>query len=191
MSPAPSSARACWHGSADRPGGADESPHPAAASPLGSCHEAVGHRGRASPYGRAGSRRRQARASSFSPAVPPMCHKQRSPALSSGQSRSLGEGGCAGRTPLTWGGGVGRNCMACKGSGIQIPLSSTCHNASTISARGAACRDLPEDYVGRARERSEYCPAWEVLDGFVGDLGMRWPLSRWYPGVEDSSSGTA
>jgi hypothetical protein len=49
-------------------------------------------------------------------AVPPTCHKQRSPAVCSGQSRSLGEGGLAGRTPLTWGGGGGRNCMACKGS---------------------------------------------------------------------------
>jgi hypothetical protein len=59
---------------------------------------------------------REVRASSSSPAVPPACHKQRSPAVCSGQSRSLREGRWAGRTSLTWGGGGGRNCMACKGS---------------------------------------------------------------------------
>jgi hypothetical protein len=62
------------------------------------------------------SRRRQVRASSFSPAVPPACHKQRSPAVSSGQSRSLRYGRCAGRWPLTWAAGPPKNCMACKGS---------------------------------------------------------------------------
>jgi hypothetical protein len=39
--------------------------------------------------GRAGRHRRHARASSFSPAVPPTCHKERTRAVSSGQSRSL------------------------------------------------------------------------------------------------------
>jgi hypothetical protein len=44
-------------------------------------------------------------ASSFSPAVPPACHKQRSRAVCSGQSRSLEAGRCAGlRLPdLGWG----------------------------------------------------------------------------------------
>jgi hypothetical protein len=50
------------------------------------------------------------------PAVPPTCHKQRSPAVSSGQPRSLRRGRWAGRPSLTWGGGGGRNCMACKRS---------------------------------------------------------------------------
>jgi len=54
--------------------------------------------------------------SSFSPAVPPTCHKQRSPAVHSGQSRSLREGRPAGHTLLTCGGWAARNCMACKGS---------------------------------------------------------------------------
>ena len=53
---------------------------------------------------------------SFSSAVPPACHKQRSPAVSSGQSRSLHAGRWAGRTCLTWGGGGGRNCMVRKRS---------------------------------------------------------------------------
>jgi hypothetical protein len=57
-------------------------------------------------------------ASPFSPAVPPACHKQRSPAVSSGQPRSLTEGLCAWQASLTWGGGGGRNCMACKGSPV-------------------------------------------------------------------------
>jgi hypothetical protein len=61
------------------------------------------------------SRRRQVRASSSSAAVPPACHKQRSIAVSSGQSRSHRGGRCAGRTLLTWGGRGARNCMACKG----------------------------------------------------------------------------
>jgi len=55
-------------------------------------------------------------AESFSPAVPPACHKQRARAVSSGQSRSLRGTRWAGRTSLTCGGGGGRNCMACKGS---------------------------------------------------------------------------
>jgi hypothetical protein len=54
---------------------------------------------------------------SCSPAVPPACHNQRSPAVSHGHSRSLRGGRWAGRAPLTWGRGVDRNCMACKGSG--------------------------------------------------------------------------
>src|SRR4029453_947489 len=49
------------------------------------------------------------------------CHKQRSPAVSSGQSRSVQKGRRTGPGALTWGGGGGRNCMACKGSGVQIP----------------------------------------------------------------------
>ena len=44
--------------------------------------------------------------SSCSPAVPHMCHKQRSPAVSSGQSRSLTEDRWTGRRSLTW---VGRS----------------------------------------------------------------------------------
>jgi hypothetical protein len=59
-------------------------------------------RGRASPSGRAGSRRCQVRASPFSPAVPPACHKERSVAVCSGKARSLQGGRCAGRCPLTW-----------------------------------------------------------------------------------------
>jgi hypothetical protein len=61
---------------------------PTAASPPGSCPRGGGHRGRGLTCGRAGSRRRRVRgASFFSPAVPPACHTQRSPAVSSGQSR--------------------------------------------------------------------------------------------------------
>jgi hypothetical protein len=55
-------------------------------------------------------------ASSFSPAVPPTCHKQRYLAVCSGQPRSLEGSRWAGRWSLTWGGGVARTCMACKGS---------------------------------------------------------------------------
>jgi hypothetical protein len=61
--------------------------------------------------------------------VPPTCHKQRSPAVFSGQSRSVEEDRWAGCGALTWGGGDGRNCMACKGSGVQI--------SSPTSAAGA------------------------------------------------------
>jgi hypothetical protein len=57
---------------------------------------------------------------SFSSAVPPACHKQRSPAVSSGQSRSLETTVALGSGSLTWGGGGGRNCMACKGSSRGI-----------------------------------------------------------------------
>jgi len=40
------------------------------------------------------------RTTSFWPAVPPVCHKQRSRAVSSGQSRSHGEDHRAGRRSL-------------------------------------------------------------------------------------------
>jgi hypothetical protein len=94
-----------------------ESPHLAAASPSGRLPTRSGSPRTASPSGRAGSRRHQVgRAWSFLAAVPPACHKQRSPAVCSGHSRSLEGGRWAGRRSLTWGGGGGRNCMACKGS---------------------------------------------------------------------------
>jgi hypothetical protein len=67
---------------------------------------------------------REVRASSSSPAVAPACHKERSRAVCSGQSRSTGGGRSTGRTSLTWDGGGGRNCMACKGSGVQIPSAA-------------------------------------------------------------------
>jgi hypothetical protein len=77
---------------------------PGCREPSGLCPRGGGDRGRASPFGRAGSRRRQVGAPSFSPAVPLACHKQRSPAVRSGQSRSLRGGHWAGRICLTWGG---------------------------------------------------------------------------------------
>jgi hypothetical protein len=79
---------------------------------------------RRAPYGRAGSRRARCGAVLFSPAVPPACHKQRSPAVSSGRSRSLEGGRGTGRRSLTCGGGGVRNCMACKGSGVQRTFDS-------------------------------------------------------------------
>jgi hypothetical protein len=63
---------------------------------------AVSHRGRASLSGRARNPRRHVRTIVILAGVPPTCHKQRSPAVSSGQSRSLRDGRCAGRWPLTW-----------------------------------------------------------------------------------------
>jgi hypothetical protein len=100
------------------PGGGPEfeSPDPAAASPLGSCHETVVHRRRATPSTQAGNRYLQVQALSFSPAVPPTCHKQRARAVSSGQSRSLRDGRCAACGPLTRTVDMARHCMACKGS---------------------------------------------------------------------------
>jgi hypothetical protein len=44
----------------------------------------------------------QVRASSFSPAVPPASHKQRSRAVSRGQSRSFGTTVALCRVSLTW-----------------------------------------------------------------------------------------
>jgi hypothetical protein len=53
-----------------------ESPQRGCREPSGSCQRYSGHPGRASPSGHAGSRRRQAQASSFVLAVPPTCHKR-------------------------------------------------------------------------------------------------------------------
>jgi hypothetical protein len=55
------------------------------------------------------------------PLVPSACHIGRTTTVLSGQPRSLRGGRWAGRSPLTWGSVGGRNCMACKGSGVQIP----------------------------------------------------------------------
>ena len=88
------------------------SPDPAAATPPDSCPPGAGHRGRASPF--------YASWEPFSPAVPPACHKQRSRAVCSGQSRSLQTTVALGSGSLTWGGGGGRNCMAGKGSGPVV-----------------------------------------------------------------------
>jgi hypothetical protein len=110
------------------------------------CPPGGGHRGRASPSTRAGNRYLQVRASSFSPAVPPACHKQRSRAVCSGQSRSLRGGRWAGRTSLTWDGGGGRNCMACKGSGVQIPSAPPGTTHRRHSRSGSLARELPESH---------------------------------------------
>jgi hypothetical protein len=68
------------------------------------------------------------------------CHKHRSPAVSSGQSRSLRGGLWTGRPALTCGRGGGRNCMACKGQGFKSPQL---HQAQrTFSLRSE--RHLPE-----------------------------------------------
>ena len=89
------------------------------------------------------SRRRQARASSCSPAVPPTCHKQRSRAVCSGHSRSLPGGRCAGRTALTWGGGGGRHCMACKGSGGRIRVQKDCATTEPLMVPGECSTSRP------------------------------------------------
>jgi hypothetical protein len=54
------------------------------------------------------------------PAVPPACHKQRSPAVSSRQPRSLRGRRWTGRTSLTWGSAGARNYMTCKRSPTRI-----------------------------------------------------------------------
>ena len=51
--------------------------HPATVSPPGSCPRGGGHRGRASPAGRAGNHRRQVQATSFSRACHPRAYQQR------------------------------------------------------------------------------------------------------------------
>jgi hypothetical protein len=55
-------------------------------------------------------------ASSLSPIVPPACHKQRSPAVSSGQPRSAGENRCAAPGVADLGDHDRPNCMECKRS---------------------------------------------------------------------------
>jgi hypothetical protein len=115
-----------------------EPPHPAAASPSGILATKRWPPGMGLTLRLTWSRYRQVRAPSFSPAVPPACHKQRAPAVSSGQPRSLRGGRWAGHTSLTWGGGGGRNCMACKRSGVQIP------SAPPQSTRGNAAPGQPQ-----------------------------------------------
>jgi hypothetical protein len=122
-----------------------ESPDPAAASPSGLLPTRRCHRGRASPSTRAGNRYLQVRASSFSPAV-------RSRAVCSGQSRSLETTVALGSGSLTWGGGGGRNCMACKGSGVQIPqLHQAIHLPRSQRRLPANDAQWPPNAVGVAK----------------------------------------
>jgi hypothetical protein len=94
----------------------------------------LGHRGRASPRDELGAVAATCGRSSFSPVMPPACHKQRSRAVSSGQSRPVNSVVGLANLSLTWGGGAGRNCMACKGSGVQIPSAPPPHPRS-LTAR--------------------------------------------------------
>jgi hypothetical protein len=104
-------------------------------------HEAVVAGDGPHPLGQLGAVTVRCGASSFSSAVPPACHKQRSPAVSSGQSRSLREARWAGLNGSDLGWGRTRNCMACKGSdrsalGLTLPLTM----ASMPRARARATR---------------------------------------------------
>jgi hypothetical protein len=99
---------------AKQPGGGFKVP-PGYRDPPGSCPRGGGHRGRASPAGRAGNHRRQVQATSFSRAVPPTCHQQRN-------HRYAAVNGAHPRGPLCWTLGTdltaatARHCMACKRS---------------------------------------------------------------------------
>ena len=97
----------------EAPWGRVQVPHPAAASPPGSCPRGGGRRGPSHPVSELGAVATRWAVWSFLAAVPSTCHMQRSPAVTSGQPRSLEAGRWAGRPALTWGGGGGRNCMAC------------------------------------------------------------------------------
>jgi hypothetical protein len=113
-------------------------------APSGSGHEAVVTGGWASPSGRAGAIAASCKPGRSRPAVPPACHKQRSPAVPSGQSRSLREGRCARRTLLTCGGGEGRNCMACKGSHRDCIAR---HGVSFARLRCLSCSSRNDAYM--------------------------------------------
>jgi hypothetical protein len=122
---------------------------------------AVSHRGRASLSGRARNPRRHVRTIVILAGVPPTCHKQRSRAVASGQSRSLRDGRCAGRWPLTWTVGTARNCMACKGSTLDRPCragqpAGGMRSRWMILARrlcGMSTQDLLRQLIGRQNRR--------------------------------------
>jgi hypothetical protein len=92
------------------------------------------------------SRRRHVGASLFLPAVPPTCHKQRSRAVSGGQSRLLREGPNAGHRPLTWAIGTVRNCMACKGSRLWHPQPQIVHMGASGPIRFPKRRSSARTY---------------------------------------------
>jgi hypothetical protein len=65
---------------------------------------------------------------------------QRYPADNHGHSQKTSGQGAP---PLTWGRGEGRNCMACKGSGVQIPSAPPPHRGrSAAVSRPASTRRL-------------------------------------------------
>jgi hypothetical protein len=84
--------------------------------------------------------------------------RERSPAVCSGQPRSLEGSRWAGRTALTWGRRAGRNCMACKRSGVQIPSASpgTTHRQDARS--GSSVSRLSANHATWPRYHYERCP---------------------------------
>jgi hypothetical protein len=110
---------------------------PGCREPSGSAHEAVDHRDGPHPLGEL-EPSRQVRTSSFSPSVPPACHKQRSRGVCSENARSLREDCWTGRRPFTCGGGAARNCIACRRStDPSQPLlrsAPACRSATRSSA---------------------------------------------------------
>ena len=131
LKPQVASLTALWSGMEETGDKEFESPHPAAASPLGSCRRGSGRRGRPSPSGphweplpaRCGRHR------PHRPCRPPAISsgRERSPAV---RTRSLGGGRGAGRPCLTWGNAAARNCMACKGSS-SVGVGSTSSSLTT------------------------------------------------------------
>jgi hypothetical protein len=109
--------------------------------------------------------------------VPPTCHKQRSRAVSGGQSRSLREGPDAGHMPLTWTTGTAQHCMACKVSGFRI--SSAPPALTTLPPR-AVVRAIGELLVVTALKHRTS----------IDSLRLRWddgrsaPPSRLLPGLQ-------
>jgi hypothetical protein len=95
---------------------------------------------------------------SFSSAVPPACHKQRARTVSSGQSRSLETTVGLGASSLTWGGGGGRNCMACKGStrGSTLPCRPAGRRYCQARVEGAHAGQL-------VAAGGDMCSRWMIL----------------------------
>ena len=126
-----------------------EPPHPnSCGGPAALVNEAGGHQGRASPPVELVTIAAMYEATLVLAGRATPCHKQRSRAVCGGQSWSLREGRSAGSMPLTWGGGGGRNCMACKRSSLYRPcraqpaeLSLVAEDRSVagVRYRGAAC----------------------------------------------------
>jgi hypothetical protein len=140
-------------------------------------HEAVDYRGRASPSGWVGSRYRQVRAASFLPAVPPACHKQRSPAVSSGQSRSL-EGG-------RWAGLNGSDL----GWGRRPKLHGMQGVRGKYQTSGSAKRRAGGGWCSRRVEPASQLPG-DPTKGISDPLGKGWCLRNDHPALT-GSIGTA
>lgn len=128
----------------------------------------------------------------FSPAVPPACHKQRSLAVSSGQSGANPRGPLGGAHGSDLGGEEGENCMVCKSSRRMRRPGAEWHRSAVTG--GTSLRELThQGKGGQVCHREGNHDVASVCDGRAGGSAASRPACRGQPcaaGWPDPASGS-